>query len=426
MKQARKDVREWAGAWIIAERSDYWNKGATWESAVRAVLALFGMERSANKIKREAEKRAAHHAERTAREAKERQRKNTGLVLKRYSVELIKRRTREILDNSRSADEAIGVLKGWDREILRALKFANANGYGKRSVSKIRNLRQQIRLETLAIRSRFERAQHRAEARKAITIVRAVRAFEDGRRPFNVESCREVFRHSLDRLECRSISADGEDTELALMYGHHAILAMVGNPYLTRVRAKLETWRGDAGNRDVADLAAIRHEREAEYRRRAAADRKAAEDKHFEAWFQGEPGGMPYGRTRDSLGGAYVRAKNVQRDHAGTIIGGTVQTSQGAEVPLTHAIRLYRAAVACRQRGDTFRPNGSRMSVGSFRVDVIETNGNIRVGCHSLTFPTIHALAVSIGVGTPLHDAFLNDAELDCFTFSRNRFAGRV
>jgi hypothetical protein len=72
--------------------------------------------------------------------------------------------------------------------------------------------------------------------------------------------------------------------------------------------------------------------------------------------------------NQDGNGGAFIRAKGVRRNAAGEIISGTLETSQGADVPLTHAIRAFRFLKLCRERGRGWETNGRTIRVGHFNI----------------------------------------------------------
>lgn len=96
---------------------------------------------------------------------------------------------------------------------------------------------------------------------------------------------------------------------------------------------------------------------------------------------------------------AYIRATGVKRNRAGEITGGTLETSQGARVPLAEAVRVYQFLVCVRERGEGWRPSGLRsIRVGQFAVSHIEASGDFVAGCHRFAWPEIHALAESLGV----------------------------
>jgi cell fate (sporulation/competence/biofilm development) regulator YlbF (YheA/YmcA/DUF963 family) len=88
--------------------------------------------------------------------------------------------------------------------------------------------------------------------------------------------------------------------------------------------------------------------------------------------------------------------------------GDKLQTSMGAEVPLAHAIRVFRFVRACRERGQEWHRNGTTIRVGLFVLDSVDTQGNFRAGCHSITWEECERLARQIGVfddATPSEEA---------------------
>lgn len=103
-------------------------------------------------------------------------------------------------------------------------------------------------------------------------------------------------------------------------------------------------------------------------------------------------------RMEDSEGGALIRARSVTRDESGMITGGTLETSQGAEVPLTHAIRAFRFLKLCRDKGQGWQANGKTLPVGHFKVDHIDSEGNFRAGCHQINWGEVARVAAELGL----------------------------
>lgn len=97
-------------------------------------------------------------------------------------------------------------------------------------------------------------------------------------------------------------------------------------------------------------------------------------------------------------GGAMLRAVNVARDDSGAIVGGDLETSQSARVPLTHALRVFRFLKLCRERGEAWHKNGRTIRVGIFQVDSVQPNGDFVAGCHMIKFAEVERLAAALGV----------------------------
>lgn len=116
----------------------------------------------------------------------------------------------------------------------------------------------------------------------------------------------------------------------------------------------------------------------------------------LEAWRNGMKSNPP--RSQSDDGGVYLRAIRVTRDNTGAICAGDLQTSQGAEVPLVHALRVFRFLKLCRAKGEAWRTNGRTIRVGHFRVDEVQPDGSFRAGCHFIPWREVEALALRLGV----------------------------
>lgn len=67
--------------------------------------------------------------------------------------------------------------------------------------------------------------------------------------------------------------------------------------------------------------------------------------------------------------------------------GGEVETSQGASVPVKHALRLYALASKCRDAGKVWEsPPEKAFAVGHYTLTSISATGDVVIGCHSLTW----------------------------------------
>ena len=139
--------------------------------------------------------------------------------------------------------------------------------------------------------------------------------------------------------------------------------------------------------------AAIAKREAAAATRKAAADRKAAceaaarierEAARRAAFYAGER--LGYG-LRDANGGALLR-----------VMGDTLQTSLGAEVPLAHAVKAFRFVKLCRERGEAWHRNGRTIRVGHFQVDRIAPDGDFWAGCHRINWAEVERLASDLGL----------------------------
>jgi hypothetical protein len=73
-----------------------------------------------------------------------------------------------------------------------------------------------------------------------------------------------------------------------------------------------------------------------------------------------------------------------------------VETSLGARVPVSHAIRGLRFVRAVVQSGEEYVRNGHTFHLGHYAIDRIEVNGTLHAGCHVITLEEIERLAPSL------------------------------
>lgn len=117
------------------------------------------------------------------------------------------------------------------------------------------------------------------------------------------------------------------------------------------------------------------------------AERMAAEREAREAWLKGE--GDRYARLRGANGTALVRRSSD---------GERLETSQGADVPWSHAVKAFRFIRLCVEKGEAFHTNGRVIRVGHFTVDYITADGDMKAGCHRFAWADMKALAEREGV----------------------------
>lgn len=123
---------------------------------------------------------------------------------------------------------------------------------------------------------------------------------------------------------------------------------------------------------------------ERERDRIAYAAHVAKTEATLKAWQDGETD------SRDGLSmlhTAYFRVK-----------GDTVQTSKGAEFPVSHASRAWAAVQSCRANGTAWERNGQLIRMGLFQIDRIDAEGNVKAGCHSVEYAEVARLASLLGL----------------------------
>jgi hypothetical protein len=169
----------------------------------------------------------------------------------------------------------------------------------------------------------------------------------------------------------------------------------------------LPNWGADAA-RVIERRDRLRSDPKAAAKREArAAQRQAAEQRQAEAraardaqartdaaeaiaqWRNGLDVRLPYAAMRDADGGAMLRVR-----------GDMVQTSLGAEAPVSDVLRVLTVIYANIARGEAWTRDmrygddrqESYSKLGSFRLDSIDAQGNVRAGCHFITVAEIARL----------------------------------
>lgn len=95
------------------------------------------------------------------------------------------------------------------------------------------------------------------------------------------------------------------------------------------------------------------------------------ESECLEKWLSGES------NTRPQLREIVCRVIN----------GDTVETSQGARVPLEDALRVVQIARQCRDKGQSF--TRETIATGHYKGLKVDESGNVTIGCHYLTWKAI-------------------------------------
>lgn len=169
-----------------------------------------------------------------------------------------------------------------------------------------------------------------------------------------------------------------------------------------RIATAAEAW--------AAPLATIRDDMRTEAERREAAARAAERaerervaamtaDERRAAWEAGEID-RQHVRDVETVSGPLLRAVAAEIDGC-RVMGGTLETSQGATVPLRHAFRVFQFIALCRAERKAWTPGawGPRhIRVGHFSVDSVAVSGDFRAGCHSIQWAEVSRLAERLGV----------------------------
>lgn len=161
----------------------------------------------------------------------------------------------------------------------------------------------------------------------------------------------------------------------------------------------------------AAELEPIRAELQTASERAAEAVRKAEREQReriarmtpaekLAAWEAGELDSYSV-RDMERERGPLLRAVAPEIDGC-TVTGGTLETSQGANVPLRHAFRVFQFVALCRAERKAWKPGGAwgprHIRVGHFSLDSVAPSGDFVAGCHSIQWPEIERLASRLGV----------------------------
>lgn len=119
-------------------------------------------------------------------------------------------------------------------------------------------------------------------------------------------------------------------------------------------------------------------DKQSKQKREAQKRKKEVEKQNLEKWFNNEFDGYFH-----NLANQFLRLKDSE----------TVQTTKGAEFPLSHCSLLYKKIKECRENKTSWHRNGSELRAGVFHIDSIDTEGNVRAGCHNITFEEIERFA---------------------------------
>jgi hypothetical protein len=93
-----------------------------------------------------------------------------------------------------------------------------------------------------------------------------------------------------------------------------------------------------------------------------------------------------------------------------------VQTSKGAECPLSHAKQIWDIIKDVCVLGVPYAKNSFRygpiMHVGHYVIDEIDIAGNLKAGCHQIDYAEMERLAVSLGWEPMHHVSELNEGRI--------------
>lgn len=190
----------------------------------------------------------------------------------------------------------------------------------------------------------------------------------------NKDQAFAALRNKLDELERKGI----RDTTKVKIKAEAQAIAVQFNEYLAAV--------GDPDVQPIPVDADLEEQLKAMYlEQEQVAIRKAREDGkaaviRLAAWSRGE---NPAQRGFGDLP-VVLRVKDQ-----------TIQTSHGAEIPLSAAPRLWKLICGVKKEGADFSYTNIRL--GHYTLNTIKSNGDIVVGCHNLSYEELHRMALELG-----------------------------
>lgn len=220
---------------------------------------------------------------------------------------------------------------------------------------------------------------------------------------------RELKRRFVDSTAGRRVARKHIATLRRLLGGDYQPLAYFSDAQKREALARLEMESRRAIMEHCHMLPAMRSawaERIealfAEQRAAAAiidAERLEAERAEREAWLANAPDAPRYAyNLKGPRGSALIRAEGAEIDGC-AVAAGELVTSQGARVPLAHAVRVFGFVRAVRERGQAWeRKAGVGPRAGHFTVDSVEPDGSFRAGCHYIAWEETERLARLLGV----------------------------
>ena len=138
------------------------------------------------------------------------------------------------------------------------------------------------------------------------------------------------------------------------------------------------------------------------YKEQIAAENKIAREKKkayeadiaqktqeaLSAWLKGDA--LPWG----SEGLVYKSEEIYLR-----VKGDLIETSHKAEFPIDDAINAFTAIKNVIKRNIGFKcDNANRLKLGNFNIDTIDTQGNVKAGCHYVKYAQIESIAKQLNI----------------------------
>lgn len=99
-------------------------------------------------------------------------------------------------------------------------------------------------------------------------------------------------------------------------------------------------------------------------------------------------------KWRDNVEYVYFRTNRGDKTYM-RVNGDNIETSQGAAFPVEHAKKAFMRVLACRNSAMTWNSEeqGKTIALGHFKIDHVDTAGNVKAGCHFVEWDEIERIA---------------------------------
>jgi hypothetical protein len=125
----------------------------------------------------------------------------------------------------------------------------------------------------------------------------------------------------------------------------------------------------------------------AEKTRLEKIERAKLEAQQAEQWRNGTYNGYLYNQP------VMLRIRTFNADESAQFAVSQVETSRGARIPVSHALRGLRFVRAVVARGEAFQTNGHKFHLGHYSIDRIDVDGTLTAGCHVISYAEIERIA---------------------------------
>jgi len=89
-----------------------------------------------------------------------------------------------------------------------------------------------------------------------------------------------------------------------------------------------------------------------------------------------------------------LRVRTFNADESAQFAVAQVETSRGARVPVSHALRGLKFVRAVIAKGEPYQRNGHTLHLGNYAIDRIEADGTLHAGCHVIPYAEIERIAL--------------------------------